>query len=60
MQISHKGNQFRALEEDEVMFLDAIRERQLEEERKRVEEDGVELASFRECVSWHCAKGILT
>ena len=32
------------------MFLDAIRERQLEEERKRKEEDGVELASFRECV----------
>jgi len=49
-QISHIGNQFRALEEDEVMFLDSIRERQLEEERKRKEEDGVELAGFRECV----------
>lgn len=32
------------------MFLDSIRERQLEEERKRKEEDGVELASFREYV----------
>jgi len=32
------------------MFLDSIRERQLEEERKRKEEDGVELAGFRECV----------
>jgi len=31
------------------MFLDSIRERQLEEEKKRKEEDGVELASFREC-----------
>lgn len=50
MQIAHIGNQFRALEEDEVMFLDSIRERQLEEERKRKEEDGVELANFRECV----------
>ena len=39
------------------MFLDAIRERQLEEERKRMEEDGVELASFRECVSSSCVKG---
>ncbi|KAF9787141.1 N-terminal domain of NEFA-interacting nuclear protein NIP30-domain-containing protein [Thelephora terrestris] len=45
------GNQFRALEEDEVMFLDSIRERQVEEERKRKEEDGVELASFREAVA---------
>ena len=32
------------------MFLDSIRERQLEEERKRKEEDGVELAGFRESV----------
>jgi len=33
------------------MFLDSIRERQFEEERKRKEEDGVELASFREAVA---------
>ena len=38
------------------MFLDSIRERQLEEERKRKEEDGVELASFRECVCSDCAR----
>ena len=38
------------------MFLDSIRERQLEEERKRKEEDGVELASFRECVCSNCAR----
>jgi len=38
------------------MFLDSIRERQLEEERKRKEEDGVELAGFRECVGLHCPK----
>ena len=42
------GNQFRALEEDEVMFLDSIREAQFEEERKRKEQDGQELKSFRE------------
>jgi hypothetical protein len=42
------------------MFLDAIRERQLEEERKRMEEDGVELASFRESVASNRVKGILT
>lgn len=54
--IAHKGNQFRALEEDEVMFLDSIRERQFEEERKRKEEDGVELASFREYVWSNCAE----
>ena len=38
------------------MFLDSIRERQLEEERKRKEEDGVELAGFRECVRSDYAK----
>jgi hypothetical protein len=38
------------------MFLDSIRERQLEEERKRKEEDGVELAGFRECVRSTCAE----
>jgi hypothetical protein len=42
------------------MFLDSIRERQLEEERKRKEEDGVELASFREYVWSDYAKLILT
>jgi FAM192A/Fyv6, N-terminal domain len=44
------GNQFRALEEDEVMFLDSIREAQYEEERKRKQQDGEELKNFREYV----------
>ncbi|PPQ89392.1 hypothetical protein CVT25_002210 [Psilocybe cyanescens] len=37
------ANQFRALEEDEIMFLDSIRERQEEEERQRKEKDGEEV-----------------
>jgi FAM192A/Fyv6, N-terminal domain len=46
--IADTGNQFRSLEEDEVVFLDSVREEQLEEERKRKERDGEELKSFRE------------
>ena len=42
------GNQFRALEEDEVLFLDSVLEKQREEERARQESDGKELQSFRE------------
>lgn len=42
------ANQFRALEEDEIMFLDSIREKQEEEERVRKEMDGEELKNFRE------------
>ena len=38
----------RALEEDEIMFLDSVRERQELEERERKERDGEELKSFRE------------
>ncbi|KAI0318468.1 N-terminal domain of NEFA-interacting nuclear protein NIP30-domain-containing protein [Amylostereum chailletii] len=45
------ANQFRALEEDEIMFLDAVRERQEEEERDRKMRDGEELKSFREAVA---------
>lgn len=44
------GNQFRALEEDEVLFLDSVLEKQREEERLRKEMDGEELKNFRECV----------
>ena len=44
----HSGNQFRALEEDEVLFLDSVLEKQREEERARKESDGKELQSFRE------------
>lgn len=42
------ANQFRALEEDEIMFLDSVREKQEEEERLRKERDGEELKGFRE------------
>lgn len=45
------GNQFRALEEDEVLFLDSIMEKQREEERLRKEMDGEELKHFREAVA---------
>ncbi|PPR00659.1 hypothetical protein CVT24_000882 [Panaeolus cyanescens] len=45
------ANQFRALEEDEIMFLDSIREKQEAEERQRREMDGEELKSFKEAVA---------
>jgi len=45
------ANQFRALEEDEIMFLDSIRERQEEEERQRKERDGEEIKNFKEAVA---------
>ncbi|KAK2461827.1 hypothetical protein APHAL10511_006290 [Amanita phalloides] len=45
------ANQFRALEEDEIMFLDSVRERQEEEERQRKQRDGEELKTFREAVA---------
>ena len=45
------ANQFRALEEDEIMFLDSVREKQEAEERERKIRDGEELKSFREYVS---------
>jgi len=45
------ANQFRALEEDEIMFLDSIRERQEAEERQRKEKDGEEVQTFKEAVA---------
>ncbi|KAI6031732.1 hypothetical protein PISMIDRAFT_673441 [Pisolithus microcarpus 441] len=45
------GNQFRALEEDEIVFLDSIREKQAEEERLRKAQDGAELSDFRKAVA---------
>ncbi|KAJ7783913.1 N-terminal domain of NEFA-interacting nuclear protein NIP30-domain-containing protein [Mycena maculata] len=45
------ANQFRALEEDEIMFLDSVRERQEKEERERREKDGEEVQSFKEAVA---------
>ncbi|EPT03966.1 hypothetical protein FOMPIDRAFT_1014356 [Fomitopsis schrenkii] len=50
------GNQFRALEEDEVLFLDSVLEKQREEERLRKEMDGKELKNFRECVCCHSSR----
>ena len=44
------ANQFRALEEDEIMFLDSVRERQEEEEKQRKQRDGEEIKTFRESV----------
>ncbi|EGO00433.1 hypothetical protein SERLA73DRAFT_122445 [Serpula lacrymans var. lacrymans S7.3] len=41
------ANQFRALEEDEIMFLDSLREKQNEEERLRKQQDGEELMDFK-------------
>ncbi|VDB99787.1 unnamed protein product [Peniophora sp. CBMAI 1063] len=45
------ANQFRALEEDEIMFLDSVREKQEAAERERKERDGEEVKSFREAVA---------
>ncbi|TFK89623.1 hypothetical protein K466DRAFT_644861 [Polyporus arcularius HHB13444] len=45
------GNQFRALEEDEVLFLDSVLEKQREEERLRKEMEGEELKNFRDAVA---------
>jgi hypothetical protein len=42
------GNQFRALEEDEVQFLDTMIEEQQEEERKRKLEEDADLGEFRQ------------
>ncbi|CAK5280267.1 unnamed protein product [Mycena citricolor] len=45
------ANQFRALEEDEIMFLDSIREKEEAEDRLRKEQDGEEVQNFREAVA---------
>lgn len=50
---SKLANQFRALEEDEIMFLDSIRERQEEEERQREQKDGADVMDFKKWVSCH-------
>ncbi len=41
------GNQFRALEEDEVVFLDSIKADKDKEERKRKVEDDEEVLGFK-------------
>ncbi|KAE9410982.1 hypothetical protein BT96DRAFT_930910 [Gymnopus androsaceus JB14] len=45
------ANQFRALEEDEIMFLDSIREKEEAEEKARREMDSDEVKSFKEAVA---------
>ena len=45
------ANQFRALEEDEIQFLDTLAERKYDEERKRKLEEGEDMKGFRELVS---------
>ncbi|KAJ7597153.1 N-terminal domain of NEFA-interacting nuclear protein NIP30-domain-containing protein [Mycena floridula] len=48
---SKLANQFRALEQDEIMFLDGLRERQEAEEKQRKEEDGEEVKNFKEAIA---------
>ncbi|KAJ3760961.1 N-terminal domain of NEFA-interacting nuclear protein NIP30-domain-containing protein [Lentinula raphanica] len=48
---SKLANQFRALEEDEIMFLDSIREKEEAEEKARRERDGEEVKGFKEAVA---------
>ncbi|KAF8216104.1 N-terminal domain of NEFA-interacting nuclear protein NIP30-domain-containing protein [Mycena galopus ATCC 62051] len=45
------ANQFRALEEDEIMFLDSLREKQEAEEKERRDKDGEEVQNFKEAVA---------
>ncbi|KAF8337894.1 N-terminal domain of NEFA-interacting nuclear protein NIP30-domain-containing protein [Cantharellus anzutake] len=45
------SNQFRALEEDEVLFLDAVREEQRAEERARQDKDSEEVQNFKAAVA---------
>lgn len=42
------ANQFRALEEDEVLFLDSLRDEEHRQELKRKQEDAEELKGFKE------------
>lgn len=43
------GKQFRALEEDEVLFLDAVREKERKDERTRRDKDSEEVDAFKQC-----------
>ncbi|KAG8742794.1 hypothetical protein FRC10_000904 [Ceratobasidium sp. 414] len=45
------SNQFRALEEDEIHFLDGIMDEKIIKERKRKDEENEELKHFREAVA---------
>ncbi|KAJ3995023.1 N-terminal domain of NEFA-interacting nuclear protein NIP30-domain-containing protein [Lentinula boryana] len=48
---SKLANQFRALEEDEIMFLDSLREKEEAEEKLRRDRDGEEVKGFKEAVA---------
>ncbi|THH07624.1 hypothetical protein EW145_g3254 [Phellinidium pouzarii] len=48
---SKLANQFRALEEDEVLFLDSIRNEQERQELKRNLEDAEEVSGFKQAVA---------
>ncbi|KAH8835188.1 N-terminal domain of NEFA-interacting nuclear protein NIP30-domain-containing protein [Flagelloscypha sp. PMI_526] len=50
---SKLANQFRALEEDEVAFLDSIQEKKDAEDRQRQQVEGLEVKNFREAVAAH-------
>lgn len=44
------GNQFRSLEEDEIVFLDSVADDKREKDRKVKQQETEELLKFRECV----------
>jgi len=45
------SKQFRALEEDEVLFLDAVREKERKDERARRDKDSDEVDAFKQAVA---------
>ncbi|KAG8790993.1 hypothetical protein FRC12_010429 [Ceratobasidium sp. 428] len=50
------SNQFRALEEDEIHFLDGIMDEKIIKEKKRKDEENEELKNFREAVAQKAAQ----
>ncbi|CAE6445350.1 Protein FAM192A AltName: Full=NEFA-interacting nuclear protein NIP30 [Rhizoctonia solani AG-1 IB] len=54
------SNQFRALEEDEIHFLDSLIDEKVVKERKRKDEENEELKNFREAVSQREAQQVVT
>jgi hypothetical protein len=50
-QLTFPGKQFRALEEDEILFLDAVREEQQKKERSRQDKDSEEVDAFKQCAA---------
>ncbi|CAE6451394.1 unnamed protein product [Rhizoctonia solani] len=54
------SNQFRALEEDEIHFLDSLIDEKVVKERKRKDEENEELRNFRDAVSQREAQQVAT